>query len=104
MRNHSLERESPAPGPRGAPIGDLLGSSVSSQNTDNHTPRQVAHGYVLAELRVAALRARLIVNEVDTVGLAFKAGFMSADMAIEHLLEIGAPLSLKFCPNQGEVW
>jgi hypothetical protein len=45
--------------------------------------------YLLAELRAAALRARLWQADIDAVGLALKAGFISPDQAVEHLCDCG---------------
>jgi hypothetical protein len=45
--------------------------------------------YLLAELRVAALRARLWQADIDAVGLALKAGLISPDRAVEHLSHCG---------------
>ena len=39
--------------------------------------------YLLAELRVAALRARLWQADIDAVGLALKAGLISPDQAAQ---------------------
>jgi hypothetical protein len=45
--------------------------------------------YLLAELRAAALRARLWQVDIDAVGLALKAGLISPDQAVEHLSDCG---------------
>jgi hypothetical protein len=45
--------------------------------------------YLLAELRAAALRARLWQADIDAVGLALKAGLISPDQAVEHLSDSG---------------
>jgi hypothetical protein len=45
--------------------------------------------YLLAELRPAALRARLWQADIDAVGLALKAGLISPDQAVEHLSDCG---------------
>jgi hypothetical protein len=45
--------------------------------------------YLLAELRAAALRARLRQADIDAVGLALKAGLISPDQAVEHLSDCG---------------
>jgi hypothetical protein len=45
--------------------------------------------YLLAELRAAALRTRLWQADIDTVGLALKAGLISSDQAVEHLSDCG---------------
>jgi hypothetical protein len=45
--------------------------------------------YLLAELRAAALRARLWQADIDAVGLALKADLISPDQAVEHLSDCG---------------
>ena len=45
--------------------------------------------YLLAELRAAALRARLWQADIDAIGLALKAGLISPDQAVEHLSDCG---------------
>jgi len=45
--------------------------------------------YLLAELRAAALRARLWQADIDAVGLALKGGLISPDQAVEHLADCG---------------
>jgi hypothetical protein len=45
--------------------------------------------YLLAELRTAALRTRLWQADIDTVGIALKAGLISPDQAVEHLSDCG---------------
>ena len=43
--------------------------------------------YLLLNLRVAHLRARLMANELGAMGLALKGGLISADNALEHLAD-----------------
>jgi hypothetical protein len=50
--------------------------------------------YLLAELRAAALRARLWQADIDAVGLALKAGLISPGQAVEHLSDCGLLLLL----------
>jgi hypothetical protein len=45
--------------------------------------------YVLLNLRCASLRARLLTNEIQFVGVALGAGFIDPENALEHLHEIG---------------
>jgi hypothetical protein len=45
--------------------------------------------YLLAELRAAAVRARLWQAGIDAVELALKAGLISPDQAVEHLADCG---------------
>lgn len=46
--------------------------------------------YLLAELRCAALRARLWQSDIEAIGLALKAGLISPEKAIELVDESGA--------------
>jgi hypothetical protein len=41
--------------------------------------------YSLAELRCAALRARLAACDIDAIGIALRAGMIDADVALEWL-------------------
>jgi hypothetical protein len=43
--------------------------------------------YLLAELRCAALRARLQQADIEAVGIALKAGWLSPEQAVEALAE-----------------
>jgi hypothetical protein len=45
--------------------------------------------YVLAEIRCAALRARLMANELNTMGVALKGGLIDTNAALAHLHEVG---------------
>jgi hypothetical protein len=45
--------------------------------------------YVLAELRCAALRAKLWQNDIEAIGLALKGGLISPEQAIEALADCG---------------
>jgi hypothetical protein len=57
--------------------------------------------YLLAELRAAALRARLWQADIDAVGLALKAGLISADQAVEHLADCGVLCLVGLREEQG---
>ena len=46
--------------------------------------------YLLAELRCAVLRAKLLENDLVAIGLALKGGLIDADSAVEHLWECDA--------------
>jgi hypothetical protein len=46
--------------------------------------------YVLAELRCAALRAKLWQNDITAIGLALKGNFIDPDNALAHLHDCGA--------------
>ncbi len=46
--------------------------------------------FVLNQLRCASLTARLLACEIDSLGLALKAGWLSADAAIQEVAAIGA--------------
>ena len=43
--------------------------------------------YILAELRCARMRAKLLINEIDRIGLALKDGWIEASCAVEWLDE-----------------
>jgi hypothetical protein len=43
--------------------------------------------YLIAELRCASLRARLWQADIDAVGMAFKAGLVEPEQALELLRE-----------------
>jgi hypothetical protein len=45
--------------------------------------------YLLAELRCAALRARLWVNEIDAIGTALRAGWIDPEEALEAMADSG---------------
>jgi hypothetical protein len=46
--------------------------------------------YLLAELRCASLRARLVQADIEAVGVALKGGLVSPDEALELLGDCGA--------------
>jgi hypothetical protein len=46
--------------------------------------------YILAELRYAEIRARLIASDLEAIGLALKTGLITPDQAIGHLCECDA--------------
>jgi hypothetical protein len=43
--------------------------------------------YLLAELRCAAMRARLMQLDIEAVGVALKGGLVTPDQAVELLAE-----------------
>jgi hypothetical protein len=45
--------------------------------------------YILLNLRCGSLRARIAVNEFQTMGLALKAGLVDPEVVLEHLHEVG---------------
>ena len=46
--------------------------------------------HVLATIHCTELRARLAVNEVETMVVALGAGFIDPETALAHLHEVGA--------------
>ena len=46
--------------------------------------------YALAALRSALLRARLVVNEIETIGAGLKAGLVSPEAALLWARDAGA--------------
>jgi hypothetical protein len=45
--------------------------------------------YLLAELRCASLRVRLLAAEIDNIGIALKAGEMDEDLALAIVIQEG---------------
>jgi hypothetical protein len=46
--------------------------------------------YLLAEIRCAVIRDKLWQNDLAAIGIALKAGFISADDALAHLADCDA--------------
>jgi hypothetical protein len=61
-------------------------SSSSSSATDSGSYAR----FVLAQLRVAAVKADLMATEIDSIGTALAGGFVDVDTAITWANEIGA--------------
>lgn len=53
------------------------------------TPPPINLEYLLAEMRCARLRAQLIQNEIDAIGIALDRGMITADQAMQCLQEVG---------------
>ena len=47
--------------------------------------------YLLSKLRSASLHARLVANDIDSIGFALKGGFIDDATAITWAVEIGGP-------------
>ena len=43
--------------------------------------------YLLAEIRCAAIRAKLMANDLTAIGIALRAGLIDPDNALEHLAD-----------------
>jgi hypothetical protein len=61
------------------------------------TPRDFRE-FLLAELKCAALRARLVTAEIDSIGCALRGNFITPDDAIAWLDESGALQFLSSSP------
>jgi hypothetical protein len=48
--------------------------------------------FVLAQIRVATARSRLMTCELDAIGVALSGGFVGADLAAAWLNDIGVDL------------
>jgi hypothetical protein len=46
--------------------------------------------YLLAEIRCAVIRAKLMANDLTAIGIALKGGLISADNALTHLADCDA--------------
>jgi hypothetical protein len=55
-----------------------------SEPSSNYT------AFMLGQLRCAGIRARLMTAEIDTIGVALRGNFITADDAIAWLHEAGA--------------
>lgn len=54
------------------------------------SPPQDFTAYLIAELRCASLRARILQADIEAVGLALKNGLISPDQALELLTDVDA--------------
>jgi hypothetical protein len=55
----------------------------------NTAPRDFSE-YLLAEMRCAALRARILQADIEAVSLALKGGLINADQALDLLHDVDA--------------
>jgi hypothetical protein len=46
--------------------------------------------YVLAEIECGIIRAKLWQNDLTTIGIALRSGFIDSENALEHLADCGA--------------
>jgi hypothetical protein len=63
-------------------------STTATIATDNDSYA----GFVLAQLGCAALRARLVTAEIDSITVALRGGFIAANDAIAWAADIGIDL------------
>jgi hypothetical protein len=70
------------------PVKDGVGEQPSSSEIAK--PKQDHRNYLLAELRCAALRARLWQHDIEAVGLALRGGLISPNEALELLHDCDA--------------
>jgi hypothetical protein len=61
------------------------GPAVLATDSRMVRPGGTSAAFVLAELRVAALRARLVAAEIDMVGVALRGGLLGPDDAVHWL-------------------
>jgi hypothetical protein len=80
-------RETPPCDRRGQGDGELRNSTEVFASLPALSPSSRCE-YLLAELRCASLRARLIQADIDAIGLALKTGLISPDEAVELLADI----------------
>jgi hypothetical protein len=68
---------------------ESLRRKVAAPKAPEQKPQTMNYeDYLLAELRCASLRARIIQADIDAVGLAFKHHLISADQAIALLHDV----------------
>jgi hypothetical protein len=78
-----IEKEKPAT--VGA-VGGLRG--IRNDPQDDSGPKDDRQEFVLATLRCASLRIRLIDQEITSAGVALKGGLISSEMALEWVEEV----------------
>src|SRR5262249_43815450 len=69
-------------------VGDRVRASFVRSRCIAYAKRRAAHDphdYLLQELRCASLRARLWQPDIDAVGAALKAGWITSEQAVETL-------------------
>jgi hypothetical protein len=64
---------------------DLLAQASQPAPSPDARRAVTHHEYLLAELRCASLRARLIQADIDAVGIALKDGRITPEQALELL-------------------
>ena len=62
----------------------MIANSTAATSPPSYTE------FVLAELKCAGLRARLLVADIDSIGAALRGEFIDVDSAIAWANEIGA--------------
>jgi hypothetical protein len=91
MSLQNAARAAPAVTGRGPQVGDRASGAINVSPTTPHNSVATTHcdytAYLLVELRCASLRARLTACEVDSVGIALRAGWIDADAAIKWLAD-----------------
>ena len=65
------------------------------------TTRDDRTAYLLAELRCAALRARLAACEIDAIGIALRGGMIDPDTAVAWLHDCGVLDHVRPAPPHG---
>ena len=88
------EKKRPGHRANGAEPKNSLGSLNSSNDNEADRDRQE---FVVASLRSASLRVRLIANEIDTAGVALKGGLITPEAALEWVNE-AAPGCVGYLP------
>jgi hypothetical protein len=74
-------------------LGSAIGTPASTPDsaratvlrTENSAGGTDRKEYLLAELRCAALRARLAACDIDAIGIALRAGMIDTDTAVQWL-------------------
>jgi hypothetical protein len=80
-----IEKEKPA---TVSPVSGLRKTDIRKEPHDGSEPKSDRQEFVLATLRCASLRVRLIDQEITSAGLALKSGMISSEMALEWVEEV----------------
>jgi hypothetical protein len=63
-------------------VVDTLDTPSAQGNKANAATAMSFDEYLLAELRAASLRARILQAEIDAIGVALKGGLITAEQAL----------------------
>lgn len=66
-----------------------------------HPDVQSYHRYVLGQVRAAHLRAKLLITEIKTIGVALRDGWIGPDEALE---ELASAQALGFLLSEEPPW
>jgi hypothetical protein len=91
MLSLNAARAAPATTGRDPQVSDRASGTTGISPTTPPNSVATTHNdraaYLLAELRCAALRTRLVASEIDAIGIALRGGMIDLDSAVAWLHE-----------------